>query len=79
MVSDLQKATVLGEYKTALKIQDQLTNFHSAMFCETNPIPVKYALSLMGFCENEVRLPLVAPSLESQSRIKAEMKNFNLI
>ena len=79
MVSDLQKATVLGEYKTALKIQDQLTNFHSAMFCETNPIPVKYALSLMGFCENEIRLPLVDPSLESQNRIKAEMKNFNLI
>ncbi len=79
MVSDLQKAMAIGEYKTALKIQDQLTNFHSAMFCETNPIPVKYALSLMGFCENEIRLPLVAPSLESQSRIKAEMKNFNLI
>ena len=79
MVSDLQKATVLGEYKTALKIQDQLTDFHSAMFCETNPIPVKYALSLMGFCENEVRLPLIAPSLESQKRIKAEMQNLNLI
>ena len=79
MVSDLQKATALGEYKTALKIQDQLTNFHSAMFCETNPIPVKYALSLMGFCENEVRLPLVEPSLESQNRIRAELKHFNLI
>jgi 4-hydroxy-tetrahydrodipicolinate synthase len=79
MVSDLQKATAINEYKTALKIQDQLTNFHSAMFCETNPIPVKYALSLMGFCENEIRLPLVAPSLETQSRIKAEMKRFNLI
>jgi 4-hydroxy-tetrahydrodipicolinate synthase len=79
MVSDLQKATVIGEYKTALKIQDQLTNFHSAMFCETNPIPVKYALSLMGFCENEVRLPLVAPSLESQKKIKAEMQHLNLI
>jgi 4-hydroxy-tetrahydrodipicolinate synthase len=79
MVSDLQKATALGDYKTALKIQDQLTNFHSAMFCETNPIPVKYALSLMGFCENEVRLPLIAPSPESQKRIKAEMQNLNLI
>jgi 4-hydroxy-tetrahydrodipicolinate synthase len=49
------------------------------MFCETNPIPVKYALSLMGFCENEVRLPLIAPSLESQKRIKAEMQHLNLI
>ncbi len=79
MVSDLQKATALSDYKTAVKIQDQLTNFHSAMFCETNPIPVKYALSLMGFCENEIRLPLVAPSLEAQNKIKAEMKNLNLI
>jgi 4-hydroxy-tetrahydrodipicolinate synthase len=79
MVSDLQKATAIGEYKTALKIQDQLTNFHSVMFCETNPIPVKYALSLINFCENEVRLPLIAPSLESQKRIRAEMQNFNLI
>jgi 4-hydroxy-tetrahydrodipicolinate synthase len=79
MVSDLQKATALLDYKTAVKIQDQLTNFHSAMFCETNPIPVKYALSLMGFCENEIRLPLCAPSLEAQNRIKVEMKNLNLI
>ena len=79
MVSDLQKATALSDYKTAVKIQDQLTNFHSAMFCETNPIPVKYALSLMGFCENEIRLPLCTPSLEAQNRIKVEMKNLNLI
>ena len=79
MVSDLQKATALSNYKTAVKIQDQLTNFHSAMFCETNPIPAKYALSLMGFCENEIRLPLCAPSLEAQNRIKIEMKNLNLI
>ena len=79
MVSDLQKATALSNYKTAVKIQDQLTNFHSAMFCETNPIPVKYALSLMGFCENEIRLPLCGPSLEAQNRIKIEMKNLNLI
>ena len=79
MVSDLQKATALSDYKTAVKIQDQLTNFHSAMFCETNPIPVKYALSLMGFCENEIRLPLCAPSQEAQNRIKSEMKKLNLI
>jgi 4-hydroxy-tetrahydrodipicolinate synthase len=79
MVSDLQKATALGDYKKAVAIQDQLTNFHSAMFCETNPIPVKFALSLMGFCENEIRLPLTTPSLESQNRIKVEMKKLNLI
>ena len=79
MVSDLQKFCAKNDYKSALKLQDKLTNLHAAMFCETNPIPVKYALSLMNFCENEVRLPLVSPSLESQKRVKTEMENLNLI
>lgn len=79
LVSSLQNATSKGDYKTALKIQDQLTALHAAMFCETNPIPVKYAASLMGLCENEVRLPLCAPSKAAQDRIKSEMKKLKLI
>ena len=58
MVSDLQKSTANGDYKQALNIQDKLTEFHSTMFCETNPIPVKYGASLMGLCQSEIRLPL---------------------
>ncbi|MBU6141032.1 MAG: 4-hydroxy-tetrahydrodipicolinate synthase [Proteobacteria bacterium] len=79
MVSDLQKATVRGDYKTALALQDKLTNLHAAMFSETNPIPAKYAASLMGLCSNEIRLPLTPASTTAQARIKNEMKKLGLI
>ncbi len=79
LVSDLQKATQVGDYKLAREIQDKLTNLHDVMFCETNPIPVKYAASLMGLCSAETRLPLVTPSISAQEKIAAEMKKLGLI
>ncbi len=78
-VSDLQKYCLKGDYKKALEIQDKLTNLHMAMFCETNPIPVKYGASLLGLCSDEVRLPLTPPSETSKKRIKKEMQNLGLI
>jgi 4-hydroxy-tetrahydrodipicolinate synthase len=79
MVADLQKACAKGDYKKALVLQDKMTNLHATMFCQTNPIPIKYAASLMGLCASEFRLPLVEPSNEAKVRIKAEMKKFGLI
>jgi len=79
LVSDLQKFCQKGDYKSALEIQDKLTNLHAAMFCETNPIPIKYAASLMNLCSSEIRLPLVQPSLDSKIRIEKEMKKLGLI
>lgn len=79
MISDLQNATAKGDYKLALEIQDKLTDLHMAMFCQTNPIPVKYAISLLGICSDEIRLPLTSPSNEIKERIKVEMKKLGLI
>lgn len=79
LVSDLQKFTLNGQFDKALEIQDKLTNLHGAMFCETSPIPAKYATSLMGLCSDEIRLPLTAPSAEAKKRIEKELKNLNLI
>lgn len=79
MVSDLQKATAKGDYKTAISLQDKLTSLHAAMFCETNPIPIKYAASLMDLCLDEIRLPLTSPSAGAKERIKREMKKLGLI
>jgi len=75
----LQKACKVGDYKKALEIQDKLTELHLAMFCETNPVPVKYAASLMGFCTDEVRLPLHGPSDVNKIRIRKQMENIGLI
>jgi 4-hydroxy-tetrahydrodipicolinate synthase len=79
LCSDLQKATFAGDYKKAVEIQDQLTRLHEAMFCETNPIPIKYATSLMGLCSKEIRLPLTEPSDVAKVRIEKEMKRLGLI
>ncbi len=79
MVSDLQKAMQKADWSKALKIQDKLTGLHDVMFCETNPIPVKYAASLMGLCSAETRLPLVTPSIAAKAKIELEMQKLNLI
>ncbi|MBM3579184.1 MAG: 4-hydroxy-tetrahydrodipicolinate synthase [Alphaproteobacteria bacterium] len=79
MVSDLQKATARGDYASALALQDKLTDLHAVMFCETNPIPVKYAASLLGLCSNEIRLPLTTPSDAARTRIEGEMRRLGLL
>jgi 4-hydroxy-tetrahydrodipicolinate synthase len=79
LCSDLQKATQIGDYKMAVFIQNKLTSLHQAIFCETNPIPIKYAASLMGICSDEIRLPLTPPCDSSKIRIKKEMTELRII
>ncbi len=58
----LQTASLNFDYRKAQDIHNKLVNLHEAMFCETSPAPVKYAMSRMGMCENLLRLPLVPAS-----------------
>jgi 4-hydroxy-tetrahydrodipicolinate synthase len=46
----------------------------NALFVETNPIPVKYAVHLLGYCENELRLPLVELSEKGIKAVEEAMK-----
>jgi len=62
MMSDLVSLTASGELAAARAIQSKLYPVIKAMFLETNPGPVKKALSLMGMISNELRLPLVTMS-----------------
>jgi len=54
--------TLGGDLEHAREVQDLLYPVMRALFLETNPIPVKKALQLMGFCTDEMRLPLVPMS-----------------
>jgi 4-hydroxy-tetrahydrodipicolinate synthase len=63
-----QAAMAKGDYAAALKLQDQLMPLHDALFVETNPAPVKYAISRLGFGSPDCRLPL-SPLMESTRRI----------
>lgn len=55
-----------GSYSAAAQLQHALQPLTQALFCEVNPIPVKYALSRMGLCRNELRLPLTPLSKEHE-------------
>ncbi len=68
-----------GDVKGAAKLQLELLPLINALFCEVNPIPVKAAMSLMGWCENYVRLPLVPMEESHFNHLKALMQEQGLI
>lgn len=74
MVSDMIKAFEAGKLEEARKLHYRLQPLHRAMFLETNPIPVKTALALMGMIDGEMRLPLVAMSGASKDALASAMK-----
>lgn len=64
LCADLQEATLNGDFSKALELQDRLMPLHHAIFVEASPGPIKYAVSLLGGCEPDARLPLV-PVMET--------------
>src|SRR6187551_133591 len=62
LCSEFQAACQRGDYAAALKLQDKLAPLHINIFCETSPAPIKYAMSLIGKCSENVRLPMVPAS-----------------
>ncbi len=60
-----------GEEKAAGDLAGDLLPLQNALFAETNPIPVKYAMAQRGFCKPLWRLPLYAPTDETKKRIDA--------
>jgi 4-hydroxy-tetrahydrodipicolinate synthase len=68
-----------GNIKEAQRIANRIFPICKAMFIETNPIPVKTTLSLMGMISNELRLPLVGMKEENLNYLKKIIKDFGLI
>ena len=77
--ADFQNAMSSGDYKKALMLQDKLLPLHRATFLEPSPCPIKYALSKLGKCQNEVRAPLVTISKETQNVMDQALENANII
>ena len=57
---------------------DKLMPLHTALF-QTNPAPAKYALSILGKCDDAMRLPMVPVSATTQSAVRAAMVHAGLI
>ncbi|MBB99966.1 MAG: 4-hydroxy-tetrahydrodipicolinate synthase [Rhodobacteraceae bacterium] len=79
LCAQFQEATLAGDFRTALEIQDRLASLHNALFIEPNPTGVKYALSLIGKLDNELRLPLVPVSETTQAAIRDAMTHAGLL
>lgn len=73
LCAEFQEATLAGDYGKALDLQDRLMPLHEAIFAEPGLVGAKYALSLLGRCSEEVRLPLVGPTESVKGRIRDAM------
>ena len=67
-----------GKIGEAQKITEQLMPLHKIMFCDTNPIPVKAALAMMGLITEEYRLPLVSLSKDLKEKLKKALQDFGI-
>jgi 4-hydroxy-tetrahydrodipicolinate synthase len=78
-VSALTTAWKTGDLSTARKIHFELLEINDIMFVETNPIPVKTALAMMGKVQEVFRLPLCPMDKENRSRLEAAMERYGLL
>ena len=74
-----QTATLAGDYDAARLWQDKLAPLHDALFADTSPGPTKYALSLLGKCAPDVRLPVVEPDDAAKAQVREAMRGLDLI
>jgi len=68
-----------GEIDKANKINEKLMPLIQAMFVETNPIPVKKAVELLGLCSGELRLPLCDMEEENLEKLKSALADYGLL
>ena len=67
---------LVEQYKTnTISMQNKLYNINKLLFIETNPIPIKYVLSKMGFVQNTLRLPLTSLEQKNKDILDREIKN----
>ncbi|MCM5552080.1 4-hydroxy-tetrahydrodipicolinate synthase [Pleomorphomonas sp. NRK KF1] len=79
LCAEFQNACLAGDYAKALSIQDKLFPLHHALFIEPNPQGAKYALSLIGKMENELRLPLVPVASSTETALRKALEHAGLL
>ncbi|KEJ90880.1 4-hydroxy-tetrahydrodipicolinate synthase [Sulfitobacter donghicola] len=79
LASQLQAACAAGDYATALEIQDKLMPLHKAVFTEPGLVGVKYAMSCLDLCAEEVRLPLTGLNDDTRALVEAALKHAGLL
>ncbi len=75
----LTRLALRGDFHAARQIHRRVHPLMEINFVESNPIPVKAAMAQMGLLEPVWRLPLVAPKVESEARIRAVLESLELV
>jgi len=69
-----------GDNAKAIELQDRLMPLHRALFLESSPAPTKYALSLLGKCKPDVRMPIIPLVKDGTKRaIEAAMRHAGIL
>jgi 4-hydroxy-tetrahydrodipicolinate synthase len=78
-MAQLAEACLKGNWEQGRELQFKVLPLIRAVFLETNPIPVKTALSLMGRCTSDLRLPLTPISESNLNKLRQSMSDFGLL
>lgn len=76
---ELTAAFLNGDFTAAGRMQLKLRKLCEALFWEVNPIPVKTALAMMGYCQESFRLPMCEMELENREKLKGVLKEYGLL
>jgi 4-hydroxy-tetrahydrodipicolinate synthase len=79
LCADLHAAWDAKTLEEVTRLRDLLARLNHALFVETNPAPVKYAASLIGRCEDKLRLPLVSVSEGTRKLVEEAMRHAGLL
>jgi 4-hydroxy-tetrahydrodipicolinate synthase len=79
LCADLHEAWQRGDLATVRRINERLSALHEALFVETSPAPVKYAVSLLGRASAELRQPLWPVTPQTQERVAQAMRGAGLL
>ena len=79
LVHDMCVAAAAGDGRTARDLHFKLVDLHRDLFCEANPIPVKWAVQQMGLMAGGIRLPLTQLSESNQERVRAAMRRAGVL
>ncbi|WHP04635.1 4-hydroxy-tetrahydrodipicolinate synthase [Acinetobacter corruptisaponis] len=78
-MSDVCEAALTGEQAKAQDLNQQIANLHNILFCESNPIPVKWALHEMGYMGTGIRLPLTPLAEQYREPLRNGLKVAGII
>ena len=78
-MTEMTHAALKGDFERAGRIHTKLFPLFKDLFIETNPVPIKAAMAMMGLCEEIYRLPLVPMSDANRAQLKKTLLALGLV